>query len=84
MKRSKVNAVAVVGRFPDDDVEETDNYRQGMVMKIPQLLHFLLFFIQVIPVPLLLLVNFCELLSILFGVSFYELDHKCYDSAVCI
>ncbi|XP_022993478.1 uncharacterized protein LOC111489474 isoform X4 [Cucurbita maxima] len=30
MKRSKVNAVAVVGRFPDDDVEETDNYRQGM------------------------------------------------------
>ncbi|XP_022152336.1 uncharacterized protein LOC111020080 [Momordica charantia] len=30
INRSKVNAVAVVGRFPDDDVEETDNYRQGM------------------------------------------------------
>lgn len=30
MNRSKVNAVAVVGRFPDDDDEETDNYRQGM------------------------------------------------------
>uniref|UniRef100_A0A9I9CL40 Uncharacterized protein n=1 Tax=Cucumis melo TaxID=3656 RepID=A0A9I9CL40_CUCME len=30
INRSKVNAVAVVGRFPDDDVEEADNYRQGM------------------------------------------------------
>ncbi|XP_038875667.1 uncharacterized lipoprotein syc1174_c-like isoform X5 [Benincasa hispida] len=30
MNGSKVDAVAVVGRFPDDDVEETDNYRQGM------------------------------------------------------
>lgn len=29
--RSMVNAVAVVARFPDDDVEDTDDYRQGMV-----------------------------------------------------
>eukprot|EP00262_Sarcandra_glabra_P005109 TRINITY_DN16419_c0_g1_i1.p1 TRINITY_DN16419_c0_g1~~TRINITY_DN16419_c0_g1_i1.p1 ORF type:complete len:427 (+),score=49.38 TRINITY_DN16419_c0_g1_i1:170-1450(+) len=27
--RSKVNAVAVVGRFPDDDIEEVEDYRQG-------------------------------------------------------
>lgn len=31
ISRSKVNAVAVVGRFPDDDLQETDDYRQGMV-----------------------------------------------------
>jgi hypothetical protein len=31
VSRSRVNAIAVVGRFPDDDVEETDDYRQGMV-----------------------------------------------------
>lgn len=30
VKRSQVNAVAVVARFPDDDVEDND-YRQGMV-----------------------------------------------------
>ncbi|XP_050375378.1 uncharacterized protein LOC126792908 [Argentina anserina] len=30
IKRSQVNAVAVVGRFPDDDFEDTDDYRQGM------------------------------------------------------
>ncbi|XP_054825673.1 uncharacterized protein LOC129323125 [Prosopis cineraria] len=28
--RSQVNAIAVVGRFPDDDIEEVDDYRQGM------------------------------------------------------
>ncbi|KAF9673975.1 hypothetical protein SADUNF_Sadunf10G0079600 [Salix dunnii] len=28
--RSQVNAVAVVGRFPDDDVEDVDDYRQGV------------------------------------------------------
>ncbi|CAA6674947.1 unnamed protein product [Spirodela intermedia] len=27
--RSKVNAVAVVGRFPDDDIEGAEDYRQG-------------------------------------------------------
>lgn len=32
VKHSQVNAVAVVGRFPDgDDVQDTDDYRQGMV-----------------------------------------------------
>ncbi|XP_050272134.1 uncharacterized protein LOC126715527 isoform X2 [Quercus robur] len=30
VNRSGVNAIAVVGRFPDDDVEDTDEYRQGM------------------------------------------------------
>ncbi|XP_062150122.1 uncharacterized protein LOC133858666 [Alnus glutinosa] len=30
VRRSGVNAIAVVGRFPDDDVEHTDDYRQGM------------------------------------------------------
>lgn len=30
VSRSRLNAIAVVGRFPDDDVEETDDYRQGM------------------------------------------------------
>lgn len=29
--RSMVNAVAVVARFPDDDIEDVDDYRQGMV-----------------------------------------------------
>lgn len=29
--QSNVNAIAVVGRFPDDDIEDTDDYRQGMV-----------------------------------------------------
>lgn len=30
INRSQVNAVAVVGRFPDDDVEDVDDYRQGV------------------------------------------------------
>lgn len=30
MNRSKVNAIAVVGRFPDDDTDDVDDYRQGM------------------------------------------------------
>uniref|UniRef100_A0A2P2KVE4 Uncharacterized protein LOC105135486 n=1 Tax=Rhizophora mucronata TaxID=61149 RepID=A0A2P2KVE4_RHIMU len=29
VNRSQVNAVAVVGRFPDDDVEDVDEYRLG-------------------------------------------------------
>lgn len=28
----KVNAVAVVARFPDDDTEDLDDYRQGVVL----------------------------------------------------
>lgn len=31
VNRSKVNAVAVVGRFPDDDIDDVDDYRQGLV-----------------------------------------------------
>ncbi|KAL5553388.1 hypothetical protein UlMin_040789 [Ulmus minor] len=34
VNRAKVNAIAVVGRFPDDDVQETDDYRQGMGIDI--------------------------------------------------
>ncbi|MCH81809.1 hypothetical protein A2U01_0002602 [Trifolium medium] len=30
VNRSKVNAVAVVGRFPDDDIDDVDEYRQGL------------------------------------------------------
>ncbi|KAK7273797.1 hypothetical protein RIF29_14860 [Crotalaria pallida] len=30
VNRSKVNAVAVVGRFPDDDTDDVDDYRQGV------------------------------------------------------
>ncbi|CAL1409073.1 unnamed protein product [Linum trigynum] len=30
INRSQVNAVAVVGRFPDDDVDDVDDYRQGV------------------------------------------------------
>lgn len=30
VSRAKVNAIAVVGRFPDDDLDDTDDYRQGM------------------------------------------------------
>ncbi|CAN0865242.1 Uncharacterized lipoprotein syc1174_c [Linum grandiflorum] len=30
ISESQVNAVAVVGRFPDDDVDDVDEYRQGM------------------------------------------------------
>lgn len=29
--RSQVNAIAVVARFPDDDLDNVDDYRQGMV-----------------------------------------------------
>lgn len=29
---SNVNAVAVVARFPDDDTEDLDDYRQGVVL----------------------------------------------------
>ncbi|KAF7827693.1 putative lipoprotein [Senna tora] len=34
VNRSQVNAIAVVGRFPDDDIEEVDDYRQGMGIDI--------------------------------------------------
>lgn len=34
VQRTKVNAVAVVGRFPDDDVEDMDDYRKGMVREM--------------------------------------------------
>ncbi|KAK4263516.1 hypothetical protein QN277_028914 [Acacia crassicarpa] len=30
VNKSQVNAIAVVGRFPDDDIQEVDDYRQGM------------------------------------------------------
>ncbi|RYQ89590.1 hypothetical protein Ahy_B09g096155 isoform B [Arachis hypogaea] len=30
VNRSKVNAIAVVGRFPDDDTDDVDDYRLGM------------------------------------------------------
>lgn len=36
IKGSDVNAVAVVARFPDDDDEDIDDYRQGMVWLIHQ------------------------------------------------
>ncbi len=31
IKRAQVDAVAVVGRFPDDSVDELQDYRQGQV-----------------------------------------------------
>lgn len=31
--RSQVDAVAVVCRFPDEDLQETDDYRQGLVCR---------------------------------------------------
>ena len=34
VRRTKVNAVAVVGRFPDDDVEDMADYRKGKVRKL--------------------------------------------------
>ncbi|GAV65591.1 DUF3326 domain-containing protein [Cephalotus follicularis] len=30
VKQAQVNSIAVVGRFPDDDVNDNDEYRQGM------------------------------------------------------
>ncbi|BAT99038.1 hypothetical protein LR48_Vigan06g125500 [Vigna angularis] len=30
VKRSKVNAIAIVGRFPDDEIDDVDDYRHGM------------------------------------------------------
>ncbi|KAI4313807.1 hypothetical protein L6164_026757 [Bauhinia variegata] len=30
VNRSRVNAIAVIGRFPDDDIDDVDDYRQGM------------------------------------------------------
>ncbi|WJX10261.1 hypothetical protein P8452_01004 [Trifolium repens] len=38
--RSKVNAVAVVGRFPDDDTDDVDEYRQGLPLELVVLYHF--------------------------------------------
>lgn len=34
VKRSQVDAVAVVGRFPDDEVDDLDDYRHGIVRQI--------------------------------------------------
>lgn len=34
VNRSQVDAIAVVGRFPDEDLQETDDYRQGMVRQV--------------------------------------------------
>ncbi|EOY00934.1 Uncharacterized protein TCM_010837 isoform 3 [Theobroma cacao] len=34
VKRSQVDAVAVVGRFPDDEVDNLDDYRQGIGIDI--------------------------------------------------
>ncbi|KAL5761093.1 hypothetical protein ACOSQ2_019931 [Xanthoceras sorbifolium] len=34
IKRAQVNAIAVVGRFPDDDVDDIDDYRQGLGIDI--------------------------------------------------
>ncbi|KAF3432206.1 hypothetical protein FNV43_RR26945 [Rhamnella rubrinervis] len=34
VNQTRVDAIAVVGRFPDDDVQETDDYRQGMGIDI--------------------------------------------------
>ncbi|XP_007045100.2 PREDICTED: uncharacterized lipoprotein syc1174_c [Theobroma cacao] len=34
VKRSQVDAVAVVGRFPDDEVDDLDDYRQGIGIDI--------------------------------------------------
>lgn len=34
INQTQVNAVAVVGRFPDDDVDGIDEYRQGLVSHI--------------------------------------------------
>ncbi|WCJ33524.1 hypothetical protein M5689_014879 [Euphorbia peplus] len=34
VSQSQVDAIAVVGRFPDDDTEDVDDYRQGMGIDI--------------------------------------------------
>ncbi|KAG5035201.1 hypothetical protein JHK85_010522 [Glycine max] len=31
VSKSKVNVIDVVGRFPDDDTNDIDDYRQGMI-----------------------------------------------------
>jgi len=31
VKRSKVNYIVVIGRFLDDEIDDVDDYRQGMV-----------------------------------------------------
>ncbi|XVF02824.1 hypothetical protein REPUB_Repub04eG0207600 [Reevesia pubescens] len=41
VKRSQVDAVAVVGRFPDDEVDDLDGYRLGTVRQLFLLLDFL-------------------------------------------
>ncbi|CAJ1978235.1 unnamed protein product [Sphenostylis stenocarpa] len=45
VNRSKVNAIAVVGRFPDDEIDEVDYYRQGMSREssVQLMLVFLIF-----------------------------------------
>lgn len=44
IKRSGVTAVAVVARFPDDDSDDIDDYRQGMVCYFALLQFFFFFF----------------------------------------
>lgn len=40
VKRSQVDAVAVVGRFPDDEVDDLDDYRLGIVRHLFLFLDF--------------------------------------------
>lgn len=42
VKHSDVNAVAVVARFPDDEPEDSDCYREGKVKLLSaQVVHFI-------------------------------------------
>lgn len=34
VSHSHINAVAVVGRFPDDDIEDVEDYRLGKVISL--------------------------------------------------
>jgi len=52
MDHSQVNAIAVVCRFPDDDEDDMDDYRQGIVwtnFHIPNVHFFALWILASFP-----------------------------------
>lgn len=71
MNRSDVNAVAVVARFPDDDPEDSDCYREGKVILACSSSWFIIFPNRLlIVVPLRILETPCCLDLVCYGMLF--------------
>lgn len=74
VSRSGVNAIAVVGRFPDDiDAEGTDDYRQGMVWQ-EQFIPYQMF---TKGMPLVLYGHMAELSKLLSTLHYSHLCINC-------